>query len=204
MSITSPAPQSVRPAGIPRRASSRGYWIGGGLIVAAFAGAAVWAVLALLGYFNQVNSFQRMTVPGTATVHVTQPATQVLYYESSGPAPSPGQLGLHVTGPAGNAVKVNPYPGDLRYDSPPVNPTRVGKAIASFDATAPGNYRITASTTTGARGTIAIGNDVLWDTVPHMAGAIAVFVVGVGAGLTLIIITAVRRSAARQIAAAPR
>ena len=30
-----------------------------------------------------MNSFQRMTVPGTATVHITQSATRVLYYEST-------------------------------------------------------------------------------------------------------------------------
>ena len=146
MSITSPARPPVRPAGTPHRPSSLGYWIGGGLIAAACIGAVIWAVLAFFGYTDQVNSFQRMTVPGTATVHITRPATRVLYYESTGPAPSLAQLGLHVPGPAGNAVTVTPYSGDLRYDVPPVNPTRTGKAIASFDATVPGNYTISAST----------------------------------------------------------
>jgi hypothetical protein len=137
MSIISPAPQPVRPAGTPHRPSSLGYWIGGALIAVACIGAAVWAVLAFAGYTNQVNSFQRMTVPGTASVHVTQATTRVLYYESTGAAPSLGQLGIHVTGPAGNPVTVTPYPGNLRYDVPPLNPTRAGKAIASFDATTP-------------------------------------------------------------------
>jgi hypothetical protein len=206
MSITSPARPPVRPAGTPHRPSSLGYWIGGALIAAACIGAVIWAVLAFFGYTDQVNSFQRMTVPGTATVHITQPATRVLYYESTGPAPSLAQLGLHVPGPAGNAVTVTPYSGDLRYDVPPVNPTRTGKAIASFDATVPGNYTISASTGTGTgtSGTIAIGSDLLWDAAPHIIGIIAVFLAGTGAGLTLIIITAVRRSSARRLAAAPR
>jgi hypothetical protein len=204
MSIISPAPQPVRPAGTPHRPSSLGYWIGGALIAAACIGAAIWAVLAFVGYTNQVNSFQRMTVPGTATVHLTQPATRVLYYESQGPAPSLAQLGVHVTGPAGGAVTVTPYSGDLRYDVPPVNPTRVGKAIASFDATTPGNYTISGSKATRTGGMIAIGSDLLWDAAPHIIGIIAVFLVGVGAGLTLIIITAVRRSSARQVTTAPR
>ena len=206
MSITSPARPPVRPAGTPHRPSSLGYWIGGVLIAGACIGAALWAVLAFFGYIDQVNSFQRMTVPGTAIVHVTQPATRVLYYESTGPAPSLAQLGLHVTGPAGNAVTVTPYSGDLRYDVPPVNPTRTGKAIASFEATVLGNYTISASTATGTgtSGTIAIGSDLLWDAAPHIIGIIAVFLAGTGAGLTLIIITAVRRSSARRLAAAPR
>ena len=197
MPVNSPAPQPVRPAGTPQRASSLGYWIGGALIAAACIGAVVWAVLAFFGYTNQVDSFQRMTVPGTAAVHVTQATTRVLYYESTGGAPSLGQLGIHVTGPAGNPVTVTPYSGDLRYDVPPLNPTRVGKAFASFDATTPGNYTISARSASGGGGTIAIGSDLLWDAAPHIVGIIAVFLVGVGAGLTLIIITGVRRSSRR-------
>ncbi len=204
MSITSPARPPVRPAGTPHRPSSLGYWIGGVLIAGACIGAALWAVLAFFGYIDQVNSFQRMTVPGTAIVHVTQPATRVLYYESTGPAPSLAQLGLHVTGPAGNAVTVTPYSGDLRYDVPPVNPTRTGKAIASFEATVLGNYTISASSRHRHQWDDRIGSDLLWDAAPHIIGIIAVFLAGTGAGLTLIIITAVRRSSARRLAAAPR
>ena len=204
MSITSPARPLVRPAGRQHGPSSLGYWIGGGLIAAAVVGAAIWAVLTYFGYLNEVDSFQRMTAPGTATIHVTQSATRVLYYEGPGPAPSAGQLGIHVTGPTGNAVKVIPYTTELLYHTPLVNPTRTGTAIASFDATTPGNYRINAGPTTNTGGTIAIGGDLLWDSAPHVAGFVAVFLVGTGAGLTLIIVTAVRRSSARRMAAAPR
>jgi hypothetical protein len=201
MSITTPVPRAVRPAGTPHRPSSLGYWIGGALIAAACIGAAIWALLTYFGYLNQVDSFQRMTAPGTATVHVTQATTRVLYYESPGPAPSLAQLGIHVTGPSGNAVEVIPYTTELIYHAPLMNPTRTGTAIASFDATTPGNYRINADPTTGAGATIAIGNDILWDAAPHVIGTIAVFLVGMGAGLTLIIVTAVRRSPARQTTA---
>jgi hypothetical protein len=43
----------------------------------------------------------------------------------------------------------------------------------------------------------------LWDA-PHVIGIIAVFLIGTAAGLTLIIVTVVRRSSARRLAAAPR
>jgi hypothetical protein len=201
MSITSPARSPLRPAGTPHTPSSLGYWIGGGLIAAACIGAAIWAVLTYFGYLNQVDSLQRMTMPGTATVHLTQPTARVLYYEGPGPAPSLGQLGIHVTGPAGKAVIVIPYTTELIYHAPLVNPTRSGTAVASFDATTTGNYRIYAHPATGTGGTIAIGRDLLWDAAPHVAGTIAVFLVGTGAGLTLIIITALRRSSARRPAA---
>ena len=96
---------------------------------------------------------------------------------------------------------------ELIYHAPLVNPTRTGTAIASFDATTSGDYRISADSTTGTRGTIAIGDDILWDAAPHVAGTIAVFLVGVGAGLTLIVVTALRRSSARnraRVNTAPR
>jgi len=34
-------------------------------------GAVIWAVAAFFSYIGQVDSFQRLTVPGTATVHVS-------------------------------------------------------------------------------------------------------------------------------------
>jgi hypothetical protein len=198
MSVTSPVPPAVRPAGTSPGPSRLGYWIGGGLAAAAFLGAAVWVVLAFFGFMNQVNGFQRMTVPGTATVQVTQAATRVLYFEGPRTAAPVGQLGIRVTGPGGNAVPVAAYRGDLRYDVPGES-GQVGKAIASFHAAAAGDYRISADTaTTGTAGTLAVGDDVMWNVAPHIAGAAAVFLIGVGAGLTLIIITGARRSAARR------
>ena len=201
MTISTPAPRAVRPAGTPHRPSTVGYWIGGALLAAGVVGAAIWAVLTYSGYLNQVNSFQRMTTPGTATVHVTRATTRVLYYESPGLAPSLAQLGIHVTGPAGKAIAVTAYPTEVIYHAPLVSPTRTGKAVASFDATTSGNYRINA---TGTGGTIAIGGDILWDFAPHVVGIIAVLLVGMGAGVTVMVVTAVRRSSGRQVGAAPR
>lgn len=191
MSVVSLVPPPVRPAGTRQRASRLGYWIGGALVAAAFIGAAAWVVLA---FVNQVNGFQRMTVPGTATVQVAQPGTRVVYHESTRAASPPGQLVIRVTGPAGEPVTVSAYHGDMRYDVPGVA-GRAGRAIASFQAVAAGNYRISADPGARGGGTLAIGGDVLWDVVLHFAGASAIFVLAGGAGLTLIITTAVRRSA---------
>ena len=196
MSVTSPVPPAVGPAGIRRGASRLGYWAGGGLVAAGCIGAAAWVVLAFFGLTNQVNGFQRQTVPGTATVRVARAATRVLYFEGTRTAPPSGQLSIQVTGPAGNQVVVSAYHGDLRYDVPG-EPGRVGKTIASFQAAAAGDDHISAGPGTGAGGTVAIGGDVRWDVVPHIAGAAAVFLAGAAAGGALIIVTAVRRSGRR-------
>ena len=55
VSVTSSVPPPVRPAGARRRASRRGYWVGGGLGAAVCIGAAAWVVLAFLGQMNPVN-----------------------------------------------------------------------------------------------------------------------------------------------------
>ena len=196
MSVTSPVPPPVGPAGTRRGASRFGYWAGGGLVAAGCIGAVAWVVLAFFGLMNQVNGFQRMTVPGTATVHVARAATRVLYFEGPRTAPPSGQLNIQVTGPAGNQVVVSAYHGDLRDDVPGES-GRVGKAIASFQAAAAGDDHIIAGPGTGAGGTVAVGGDVLWDVVPHIAGAAVVFLAGVAAGGALIIVTAVRRSGRR-------
>jgi hypothetical protein len=44
------------------------YWIGGGLIAFAVIGAIVWAIVAVFGVAGMVNDFQRVEVPGSATV----------------------------------------------------------------------------------------------------------------------------------------
>ena len=142
---------------------------------------------------NPVNGFQRMTVPGTATVHVAQAETRVLYFEGPHAAAPPGQLSTGVTGPAGNPVVVSAYHGVLRNDVPGES-GRAGKAIASFPAAVARDYPITADPGTNAGGTAATGGDVLWYVVAHVAGAPAVFLARGGAGAALIIITAVCRS----------
>ena len=73
-------------------------------MAAACIGAVAWVVLAFFSLANQVNGFQRMTVPGTATVHVAQVGTRVLYFEGPRTGAPSGQLGIQVTGPGGNPV----------------------------------------------------------------------------------------------------
>ena len=68
-------------------------------MAAACIGAVAWVVLAFFSLANQVNGFQRMTVPGTATVHVAQVGTRVLYFEGPRTGAPSGQLGIQVTGP---------------------------------------------------------------------------------------------------------
>lgn len=106
MSVTSPVPPPVR----RRRASRHGYWIGGGVVAAACLGAA-WVPPPFLGLMNQVNGFQRMTVPGAATVHVPRPGIRVLYVEGPRTAGRAGKAVAWSQGAATGDYRISAGPG---------------------------------------------------------------------------------------------
>lgn len=200
MTVTAP-PGAVRtpPAGTTRPTpSTRGYWIGGLLTAAAVIGAVLWVVVAFFEYQQQVDRFPRMTVPGVATVRVTDTSTRVLYYENTRGATTPAysQLALTVTDSDGAPLAVSRYTRDLRYDVPGDN-SRVGRAVAEFHPTQPGTYQV-RSAANGVTGTLAIGGDIVWEIAPHVIGAGALFLLGGAAGITLLVVTGVRRSNARR------
>ena len=62
--------------------SRRGYWIGGGLIVAGVLGAVLWFVLSLVRLGDQVDEFQRVRVPGEATVQL-EAQKYIVYFEGA-------------------------------------------------------------------------------------------------------------------------
>lgn len=188
-------PPPTQPTPTRPRPSTSGYWIGSLLTATAVIGAVVWIVIAFFDYQHHIDQFPRMTAPGSATVQLTDTSTRVLYYENARGTATPtlAQLGLAVTGPDATAVAVTPYTGDLRYDVPGDN-GRIGRAVAEFHPTQPGAYQITSSPTTGVVGSLAVGNDIVWDIAPHAIGAAALFLVVGGAGVTLLIVTGVRRS----------
>ena len=182
----------------PARPSTRGYWLGGGLLAAVTAGAVVWVVLAFVGWAHHLDGFQRVTVPGSATVHLDRPTTRVLYYERQGDASATDPTGIQVTGPGGAVVLVERYGADLRYDVPGGS-GRVGRAVASFRADRPGDYRVAVDVTAGTPpgSTLAMGDDVMWEVAPHLVGAAALFLVGAAAGVGLLVLTRTRRAPAR-------
>jgi hypothetical protein len=155
-------------------------------------------VVAFLEYQQQVDRFPRMTVPGVATVQVSDTSTRVVYYENTrGTAtPSLSQLAVSVSDSSGAPVTVRPYTGDLRYDVPGEN-SRVGRAVAEFHPNQAGRYQV-RSNAINVSGTLAVGGDVVWDIAPHAIGAAALFLLGGAAGVTVLIVTGLRRANARR------
>lgn len=183
-------PQSAGP-------SVAGFWFGGSLAGIGVVGAIVWVALGWLGLMHHVDTFPRMSVPGATTVHLNADTEQVLYTEHRRGAADITATDIRVTGPSGQSIPVRSYTHDLRYDVPG-DAGRVGRAVATFRSTAAGGYTVSVSVSAPA-GTVAIGDDIVWDAVPHVIGAGALFLVGVGAGTALIGVTAVRRGRARRM-----
>ena len=135
-----------------------------------------------------LKAIDRTAIPGAITVSVTDPGTMVVYYESpaelarygdpiatgrpatrwnpatdatievsyANTTPTWQQLGLQVTGPDGAVVPVRSYRSTARYD---VDPGRLGRAVARFDATTAGPYRVSAARATGTAATLALGDN---------------------------------------------
>jgi hypothetical protein len=148
----------------------------------------VWGAVGTVTALDRVDGFDRVAIPGSVTVSVADPGTKVVFYEAPAelarfadptatgrpaipynPAthatievayatstPTWQQLGLQVTGPGGTGVPVRTYRSTARYD---VEPGRLGRAVAKFDATTAGPYRVSAPRATEAGATLAVGDN---------------------------------------------
>jgi hypothetical protein len=177
----------------PRTPSTGWIWLGSAIGVLGLAAAVVWGVISVSGYLNRVNDLPRLSVPGQIRVQIPKAGEQFLYSEGAGSA-SLDELGIRVTDPRGQTVALTPYRLDLRYD----HSGQVGRALATFEANGAGSYRVAATGTAPAGSRVAIGESVAKNVIPTLLGILALLLVTVGGGLTLVIATVVRRSTARR------
>jgi len=193
---TSPPPP---PTPIRKQPSSGWYWVAGILAVLGLTAALVWGAVGTISALDEVDGFERTTVPGAVTVPVTDPGTMVVYYENPAelaryadptatgrpaipynPAtdattevryatstPTWQQLRLTVTGPDG-AVPVGTYRSTARYD---VEPGRLGRAVAKFEAATAGQYRVSAARAVEPGATLAVGDNFARDIAMTTLGA---------------------------------
>ncbi|HET7517431.1 MAG TPA: hypothetical protein VFN05_07020 [Actinomycetes bacterium] len=183
----------------------------------------LWGAIGIHTTQDRVDGFDRLTVPGATTVSVTDPGTMVVYHESAAevaryaeptanartatrwdpgsraivtvryPDDSPTwqQLGLSVTGPGGAAVPVATYRSSARYD---LDPGRAGRAVATFQATTAGRYRVSAARAIEAGATLAVGDDIARRVVLTTLGAVTLGLVTVLAAVLLAVATYQARS----------
>jgi hypothetical protein len=197
--------------------------VAGILAVLGLTAAFVWGAVGTITALDRVKDFDRVTIPGSLTVSVADPGTKVVYYESPAEAaryadptatgrnatrwspatdatievghatntPTWQQLRLQVTGPDGAVVPVHTYRSTAGYD---VDPGRLGRAVARFDATTAGSYRVSAGRATEADATLAVGDNLARTIVMTALGAASLGLATVLATVLTAVITYRARS----------
>ena len=166
--------------------------LGLAVVLGGVALAFVWLFLAQMALSRHADGFDRIALPGQMTVTIDHPGTSLVYTEGNAPD-ALTDLTLRVVGPGGGVVPVRvvgPTAAYLRH-------LRGGRAVASFTADRPGQYRVTAGSLLprvtapyappNPNGELAVGESVLGWMHPHELGAAALVAMAVlvGAGLAV-------------------
>jgi hypothetical protein len=213
----------IPPLEASKRPSTAGYWVAAVVAALGLTAAFLWGAVGISNTQDRIDGFDRLAVPGATTVLVADPGTMVVYHESAAEvaryaeptanarsatrwdpgtrtivtvrypsdAPTWQQLGLSVTGPGGAAVPVVTYRSGARYD---VEPGRAGRAVATFEATTAGPYRVAAARATEAGATLAVGDDIARSLVLTTLGAVILGLVTVLTAVPLVVATYRARS----------
>ena len=214
----------IAPLHARKRPSTAGYWVAAVVAGLGLTAAFLWGAIGIHTTQDRVDGFARLAVPGATIVSVTDPGTMIVYHESAaevagatdptanarlaatrwdpatrtvvtvpsaGEPPTWQQLGLQVTGPGGAAVPVATYRSSTRYD---LEPGRAGRAVATFEATTAGPYRVSATRSPEAGATLAVGQDIARGMVLTRLGAVILGLVTALTALPLAIATHQARS----------
>jgi hypothetical protein len=173
--------------------SKAGYWIGGGLLVAAVGGAILWAVLGFSHVVGTIDDFQHVPIPASEKVSL-EARKYVIYVEGPGADQSVPPVRVLVTDAhTAKPVPLETYSGSLTYSF-----NTSGSAQATVTPRRAGTYRVrTGGAVAAGRYRLAIGESVGGRIVSTIVGAFVIGgVLGI-AGVALLVTTGVRRSRRR-------
>jgi hypothetical protein len=187
-----------RPDVRPRKPmpSTAGFWIGALFGVLGLVFVVALVAIAVVRTNDHIEAFPRTPIPGAVTVNLDGSTGGTIYVEGLAPLPL-AALDLRITSPNGSEILVRPYDLVVRYDLPGSHGI-VGYAVGTFRTTSPGSYRIEAAGTAPPGTTLAVGDGLSTGIVGYALGAFVVLLLTVGCGVTLVIVTATRRSRARE------
>jgi hypothetical protein len=153
-------------------------------------------VVGLMNFFDRIEGFQRVDVPGTAQV-VLGTGGYSVYHEYTGASSDigigfVGMPAVTITSPSGDAVDLRPYTTNVTYSGSGYE----GEGILTFDADEAGTYVVEASGEPGSE--VAIGRGIGAGMVGTVVGAFVAGGVGILAGLIVAIVVGVRRSQNRR------
>lgn len=175
------------------RPSAAWYVLGTGALFAGLAAAITIVIVAVFGIFTAIGEYQRVEIPGPATIEVDEPGEQIIFVEDtrelgaflgSGPA-------IEVYDPDGDLLRLRGSWATQSYTHDGYHGTETNR----FTAAEPGQYRVEVASAealpTTAR--LAIGPSA-FDGIPgRIVLAVLAGLGGLVVGLVVVVVTAVRR-----------
>jgi hypothetical protein len=173
------------------RASRVGYRAAGLVVLMGLVAAVGWGWAGLSGMLGQVEAFARTDVPGEGVLTVQEPVDLTVFYEAPGIDQEQAELPpltLYVFDPDGAPVTVSGYGSELTYHVGEYT----GRAVATFSAASPGDYRVLIEGDAPPEATLAVGES-FGGSLGALIGAGVLLFVTLGVAVALVAITASRR-----------
>lgn len=167
--------------------SSSWFWPGIGIAAIGLVAGLAIGITTYQDSQQEIDTFARMPVPGTATVQVDEPGQRVVYYEGN-ESLGLDNLAIGIIDPAGANVAVASHQGELIYETTDLT---LGRAIATFDATQIGAYEIEVSGVD--TGQITVGESFSRLALPGVFVGLVIAGLSLVAGFVLSVFRIVRR-----------
>jgi hypothetical protein len=170
------------------------YWVAGVVGVLAVGVGAFLMVAAFVGYFDRIDDFQRVEVPGGGEVAFEDPGGYTVYFEAPGAADREApRINVSMTSrDGGEPVELRDYTSTVTYTTG----EREGTAFQSFRIDEPGVYTVTARGE--AVGELAFGRGLGLGPIRRMLAGVVVAGTGVLAAAGLVLYVALKRIGARR------
>jgi len=165
--------------------------------------AIAWIASGVAGFIGQIDDFQRVPIGEERRVAFTGTGGYTLYYE--GPGADSGDsfsgapdLEVEIAPVDGRPLRLSDYDSDVTYTIH----DHEGRALYSFEIDDPGTYVVRSDSRLAEVGEIAVGRGLGRRLFGPIVGGIAVGLWGVGGGIGIVALTALRRRDARRHQAA--
>jgi hypothetical protein len=171
----------------PATASGRGlYWLAAIIAVLGVIGGTAFGLTSYRDAQRHLDTFDRVSIPGTLTVDISTPTDRVVYVEHADNVTF-DDFTITITDPLGHPVAVDPYEGELVYET--LDLTK-GRAVATFHADETGPYLIQVS---GPKtGELTVGDSFAREVLPAVLTSIGIVLASLICALTLGLITVAR------------
>jgi hypothetical protein len=156
------------------------------IAVVGLIGATVFGVTSYRDAQRHLDTLDRVAIPGAMTVDISTPADRVVYVEDA-EGVTYEDLTITVTDPNGDPVAVDPYEGELVYET--LDLTQ-GRAVATFHADQAGPYEV--QVTGPQTGELTVGDSFAREVLPTVLTSIGIALASLVASLTLAVITLAR------------